>query len=84
MAGNFDNIRFTCSWCPGQLALLMLSSIWTLPEFSCILSSEAVGIRDMGFYPPPRRKNRLQAGIGQRAGSAKLPEQIRMTAPHEK
>jgi len=27
MAGNFDNIRFTCSWCPGQVALIMLLSI---------------------------------------------------------
>ena len=27
MAGNFDNIRFTCSWCLGQVALIMLLSI---------------------------------------------------------
>jgi hypothetical protein len=24
---NFDNIRFTCSRCPGQVALIMLVSI---------------------------------------------------------
>ena len=27
MAGNFDNIRLTCSWYPGQVALIMLLSI---------------------------------------------------------
>jgi len=47
MAGNSDNIRFTCSWCPGQVALIMLLSIMqNLPSSASLKSHSKACLED--------------------------------------